>query len=113
MKIYIAGQMTGRKNYEKYFKKAERELIKKGEQVFNPCNLLPIMQGFDYSDFMQVDLKIIELCDAVYFLRGFTKSKGAMQEYKHARKHHKVILTEEPHEDLIDIGFDNEWRFDR
>ena len=113
MKIYIAGQMTGRKNYEKYFKKAEKELIKKGEQVFNPCNLLPIMQGFDYSDFMAVDLKIIELCDAVYFLKGFTKSKGAMQEYRHAKKHHKIILTEEPYEDLMDIGFDNEWRFDR
>ena len=113
MKIYIAGQMTGRKNYEKYFRKAERELIKKGEQVFNPCNLLPIMRWAGYSDYMAVDLKIIELCDAVYFLKGFTKSKGAMQEYQHARKHHKIILTEEPYEDLMDIGFDNEWRFDR
>ena len=111
MKIYIAGQMTGKKNYEKYFKKAERELIKKGEQVFNPCHLWPIMRGFDYSDFMQVDLKIIELCDAVYFLKGFTKSKGAMQEYRHAKKHHKIILTEEPLDDYI--GFDNEWKFDR
>ena len=80
MKIYIAGQMTGKKNYQKSFRRAEKELTKKGEHVFNPCNLLPIMRGFDYSDFMQVDLKIIELCDAVYFLRGFTKSKGAMQE---------------------------------
>ena len=111
MKIYIAGQMTGKNDYQKDFRRAEKELIKKGEYVFNPCNLLPIMRGFDYSDFMQVDLKIIELCDAVYFLKGFTKSKGAMQEYQHAKKHHKVILTEEPFDDYI--GFDNEWKFDR
>ena len=110
MKIYIAGQMAGR-NYEKYFREAEKELTKKGEDVFNPCNLWAIMPGFDYHDFLAVDLKIIELCDAVYFLRGFTKSKGAMEEYQHAKKHHKIILTEEPFDDYI--GFDNEWRFDR
>ena len=53
MKIYIAGKITGDKNYKKKFAKAERILRKKGHSVMNPAQLI-VYKDFTWFDYMMV-----------------------------------------------------------
>lgn len=99
-KVYIAGPMTGYKNFNfDAFFKAEAELTGQGYKVFNPANKdaeagvvdgagwdngddQKLMQsGWDFKEAFTWDCcKAIE-ADAIYMLRGWEKSSGARAEH--------------------------------
>lgn len=80
MKIYIAGKITGNPNYKKQFAAAEERLKTQGNIVVNP--VMP--KGFNYKDYIFIGLMKLSMCDAIYMLNGWERSKGAKLEKQFA-----------------------------
>lgn len=91
MKIYIAGKITGDKNYRKKFKKAERALKKKGHSVMNPA-VLSDYPEFSWNDYMFITKAMQKKCTATYLLPDWSISKGAIEEYENAKKLNHAIF---------------------
>lgn len=86
MKVYISGPITGLpyEEVEKAFNEAETRLQEQGYEVVNPLNNgLP--RESTWNEHMRADLKLLLDCDAIYLLKGYQNSKGAMIEYDLAR----------------------------
>lgn len=81
MKVYIAGKITGDPNYRQKFKLAEDGLRDLGHAVMNPA-VLP--GGFDYADYIEICLAMINACDMVYLLDDWGDSRGAKFEKHYA-----------------------------
>lgn len=92
MKIYLSGKITGDANYRQKFGSMEKELLSYGYMVFNPA-ILP--DGFEYEDYMDLDLLILSRCDAIFLMRDWKNSPGAKREYEEAKRLGLRILTEE------------------
>lgn len=90
-KIYVAGPITGVKGYRKHFKRAERKLNAAGFRVMNP-GILP--EGFKWQEYMDICIPMLEVCDAIYLLKGWQFSRGAIQEKQHAELKGKLIMYE-------------------
>ena len=84
MKIYIAGPMTGYKNFnrEKFLETA-RNIKAMGHE---PIHTADMPDGLSYEDYMLESLNRLEDCDAIYLLKGWTKSNGANEEFIRARE---------------------------
>lgn len=82
MKVYIAGKITGDENYKEKFERAEEKLKNDGHIVLSPA-VLP--EGMHQEDYMKICFPMIDVSDAVYFLKGFEQSKGAMLEFDYCR----------------------------
>ena len=93
-KIYIAGPMTGYKNYNfDSFDDAAALLRSRCWKVINPADLDRIYEGWDTYPpedlvidarfkvrVMRRDLDAIMECDAIYFLKGWEQSAGVKVE---------------------------------
>ncbi len=73
LKIYISGPLAGIPE----FHKAEAELKAEGHIVLNPANN---PDGLSYREYMILALAMVQCADAVYLLKGWSKSKGAKTE---------------------------------
>lgn len=91
MKIYIAGKITGNPDYKRQFFSAERILKEKGHCIMNPAR---IGEGeeFSWNDYMKVSKAMQKVCECVYFIPGWTESKGAQKEFRRACKDEQLIL---------------------
>ena len=77
--IYIAGPMTGLKDFNRdSFYLAELALKEQGHEVRNPA-CLPT-DWSHYEDYVEVSLAMLGQCEAVVFLPGSGESKGAQIE---------------------------------
>ena len=92
MKVYLSGKITGDSNYSQKFSTMTEELLSYGYVVFNPA-VLP--DGFEYSDYMALDLLILSRCDAIFLLRDWKNSPGARLEYEEAKRLGLQVLTED------------------
>lgn len=45
-----------------------------------------------YEEYMYIDINLIDLCDAIYMLRGWEMSRGANREYGYASGLGKTIM---------------------
>ena len=91
MKVYLSGKITGDVDYRKKFEAVQNELRVYGYVVFNPA-VLP--DGFEYEDYMDLDLLILSRCDAIFLMRDWRNSPGAKREYEEAKRLGLRILTE-------------------
>lgn len=94
-KVYIAGPMTGYKNYNFFaFDKAKSDLQSQGWNVISPADIDrahgfdPTIKGMshdlsasDLGAMLARDIMAISDCDAIYMLDGWEPSKGANIEY--------------------------------
>lgn len=103
MRVYIAGPMTGYKNFNREaFHKAEEELKREGHTVLNPA-VLP--DGLTQPHYMDICMAMIRCVDAIYMLKGWQRSAGAKAELALAEKlGHAVIFQRQT--------VSNQWRPD-
>lgn len=95
MRIYISGAITGIKNYKEQFAKTQKELEKQGFEVINPTLFDKAMpKGTTYEEFMNLDLFLLDMCEAIYMLKNWNKSCGANREYGYALAKDKIIMYE-------------------
>ena len=94
MRIYISGKITGESNYKELFDEAEKLLEEQGHEVINPAKLDQIYPGFEWEDYMQIDMALLRICDAVYMLKNWIHSKGATIEHEYAQQIKRKIFYE-------------------
>ncbi|GAY28491.1 MULTISPECIES: DUF4406 domain-containing protein [Prevotellaceae] len=96
-KVYIAGKIGKEFPSEATFikfEKAERQLLSKGYETFNPTNsslgatadALAKLNGTDfYREIMLLDLQELAKCDAICMLPDWIESPGAEVEFRFAK----------------------------
>lgn len=81
--IYIAGPITGVRNYWEQFDWAETILQDAGFQTINPT-CLP--QGLKHEQYLHINRAMIDVADVVLFLPGWKDSEGACLEWAYCNK---------------------------
>ena len=95
MKVYISGAITGTDDYMERFKAAEERLTREGMSVINPAHANSYMpEDTTYEEYMKVSFCLLEMCDAIYMLRGWEESRGANREYGYALAKDMIIMHE-------------------
>lgn len=83
MIIYVSGPITGVSYYEGIFDRAAKQIRAMGHTVINPAELGQAVLGeLTHEQWMQIDMDIIKMCDAVYAMPGWAQSKGASEEVR-------------------------------
>ena len=88
--VYIAGPITGVKDYREKFAKAEVELMKNGYIPLNPARN---PAGLTNEQYMLMNVTAISTASAVYFLPGWQQSEGAQLEMQYALYIKKPVAT--------------------
>ena len=83
--IYISGRITGKKNWQDDFNIAKIVLKNKGyKEIVNPVDIDEVVkrsvENPTYSDYMKEDIYRLTLCDSIFMLKGWWRSKGARLE---------------------------------
>lgn len=95
MKIYISGPITGIEGYAEHFKNAEETLLAAGHEVINPAKVngeLP--KGTKHEEYMKMSFAMMDMCDTIFVLRGWKKSKGARMEVARALQKEYTVTFE-------------------
>ncbi|MEG1758258.1 MAG: DUF4406 domain-containing protein [Oscillospiraceae bacterium] len=88
--VYIAGKITGDRNYRAKFSEARAELYGRGfTTVINPA-MLP--EGLRPSDYMDICSAMLRSADVVAFLCDWEESPGAVLEHAYAAYVGKELL---------------------
>ena len=94
-RVYISGPITGTTDYMERFAKAEKELTKKGYSVVNPAKVnAQLPEDTSYEEYMKMSFCMLDMCDAIYMLNGWSKSCGANRELGYAMAKDKIIMYE-------------------
>lgn len=91
MIIYIAGRITGDRDYEGKFQGIKRRIEGSGHIVLNPASLPKGMPGEKY---MPICFAMIDQADAVFMMEDWENSKGARIEKSYAEYQKKRIMLE-------------------
>lgn len=95
MTIYIAGKMSGVKDFNRpAFFEAEKRLTAYGCKVLNPAKIgeLP-----EYELYLPINKAMLDGSDAIYLLDGWEDSPGARKELEYAKeKHLRIYHQGEP-----------------
>lgn len=91
MKVYIAGRISGYERYKEHFERIESELRYAGHTVLNPA-ILP--SGLTQEEYMRICIPMLNVCDAIYMLKGWEYSVGAKIEHSLASQANKTIYYE-------------------
>lgn len=80
MRVYISGPMTGYEDHNfPAFNRAADELYEQGYLPANPADT-GVIEGYEWSDYMRFDIRLLTYCDAIYTLPGWERSRGALLE---------------------------------
>lgn len=98
--IYISGKITGNPDWKKNFKAAEEKLTaeSKNNFIINPetigYEVEKRINNPSYKDYMQADIRLLIICDAIYMLSNWRESKGAKVEHSIAEALGMEIIYE-------------------
>ena len=94
-KVYISSQISGleKDDYMERFAKAEKKLSREFFSVINPAKVnAQLPENTTYREYMNMSLTMLDMCDYIYLLDGWEKSKGACLEYQYAKTLGKEII---------------------
>ena len=95
MKIYISGAITGTDDYMERFEKAEKKLTEQGYSVINPAKVnAQLPEDTTYEEYMKMCFCMLDICEAIFMLKGWRKSCGANREYGYALAKDMIIMYE-------------------
>lgn len=84
MRVYISGAVTGTEDYKERFAEAEKILSERGYEVVNPVKEMERFADEPWIDIMKRCLLLLDTCDVVYLLPGWSESRGACMEFGYA-----------------------------
>ena len=93
--VYLSGGITGKENYKEEFAIAEDFLVRKGYCVLNPARLDEVSTELSYEQYMKLCYTLIDICDVVFMISGWQKSKGANAELLYAKSLKKEIMYQD------------------
>lgn len=95
MTIYISGKITGDPNYKEKFEQVENTLEELNwvSRIVNPAKL-DLIDGGTWEDYMKRDIPLLTICDAIFMMKGWRRSKGARLERYIAKKLGLLIIYE-------------------
>lgn len=85
-RVYISGAISNVANYKKIFNEAEKKLKKVGYVPVNPAKNITIVSEATYDEYMHLCYAEMEICQGIFFLNNWKKSRGARIEKKYAEK---------------------------
>ena len=95
MKIFISGKITGERISQcswKFYKARSEvrrmEIFTSAEKAttIEPLDLPGIVFGISHQEAMEICMKELESCDAIFMLRDWKESKGATMEHEKANE---------------------------
>ena len=96
MVIYLAGPMTGIKDWNKpEFDRVEQLLSAAGHTVLNPASHIPKCrpEAISHAEYMKISFAMIDAAEALVLLPGWENSKGANLERDHADRNGLYCVT--------------------
>ena len=96
MKVYISGPVTGTADYMERFARAATFLCKQGYEVINPVAIMaPLPESTTWGGYMAVSLALLTQAEAIYSLRGWRLSQGAVVERRVAEALGLEVLAQD------------------
>ena len=97
MKIYISGAITNNPDYKEDFERAEDYLQREypSADIINPAlvnSFLP--KSTTYEEYMKMSFCMLDMCEAIFMMRGWEKSCGANRELGYAIAKKKTVFYE-------------------
>ena len=97
MKIYISGAITNNPNYKEDFERAEDYLQREypSAYIINPAlvnSYLP--KSTTYEEYMKMCFCMLDICEAIFMIQGWSKSRGSIREYGYAIAKDMIIMCE-------------------
>lgn len=97
MKIYISGAITNNPDYKEDFERAGDYLQREypSADIINPAlvnSFLP--KSTTYEEYMKMSFCMLDMCEAIFMMRGWEKSCGANRELGYALAKDMIIMYE-------------------
>ena len=100
MRIYLSGKITGLDEFEVIakFLTAASELWEEGHDTIEPTEVAMAVSGLDWKAYMTIAYGIIHdpSVDAIYMLKDWTESPGAIIEWSWAQARGIPVLYQDP-----------------
>ena len=90
-KLYLAGPITGVSNAKAKFEQAKNNLERYGFIVVTPFEN-GLSDKATYEQHMAADFKLIDKCDSIALMPGWSGSVGCMRELEHCYRTNKLVV---------------------
>ena len=105
--VYLSGRITGNENYKQDFSVAEDYLHRLGYIVVSPARLDELSSDkLSYKQYMKVCYSLIDICDIIFMVSGWQKSKGANAELSYAKSLGKKVMYQDYYAPFRKVGED-------
>lgn len=110
MKIFISGPVSGTTDYIERFGNAQKYLESLGHSVVNPVLVTSnLPEDTTQKEYLSLDLTMLRMCDAIYMLKGYMKSRGALAELATAKSIGCEIFYEARTDEVPSVVHTQQW----
>jgi hypothetical protein len=110
MKIFISGPVSGTTDYMERFSNAQKYLESLGHSVINPVLVTSnLPEDTTQKEYLSLDLTMLCMCDAIYMLKGYLESEGALAELHTAKSIGCEVFYESMTSEVPSVVHMQEW----